>query len=48
VFAVVMIANNKKVMGKWRSSRLATGWGWLTFALMALAAVGMFVYWNQQ
>jgi Mn2+/Fe2+ NRAMP family transporter len=48
VFAVVMIANNKKVMGKWRSSRLATVWGWLTFALMALAAVGMFVYWNQQ
>ena len=48
VFAVVLIASNKKVMGEWRSSVLARIWGWATFALMTLAAVGMFVFWNQQ
>lgn len=47
VFAIVMIANNRTVMGEWRSSRIATIWGWLTFALMALAAIGMFAFWNQ-
>src|SRR6202035_4336074 len=48
VFAVVTIASNAKLMGKWRSSPLARAWGWLTFVLMSLAAIGMFVYWNQQ
>jgi len=48
VFAVVTIASNPNVMGQWRSSRLARAWGWLTFALMTLAAIAMFVYWNQQ
>ena len=48
VFAVVTIASNEKVMGQWKSSMVARAWGWLTFALMALAAVAMFVFWNQQ
>jgi NRAMP (natural resistance-associated macrophage protein)-like metal ion transporter len=48
VFAVVSIASNPNVMGKWRSSPLARAWGWLTFTLMTLAAIAMFVYWNQQ
>ncbi|HEV2738213.1 MAG TPA: Nramp family divalent metal transporter [Candidatus Elarobacter sp.] len=48
VFAVVTIASNAKVMGKWKSSLLARAWGWLTFTLMTLAAIAMFVYWNQQ
>ena len=48
VFAIVSIASNPKVMGKWKSSALARTWGWLTFALMTLAAIAMFVYWNQQ
>jgi Mn2+/Fe2+ NRAMP family transporter len=48
VYAVIHLATSKKVMGEWTSSRLATIWGWATFALMALAAVLMFVYWNQQ
>jgi NRAMP (natural resistance-associated macrophage protein)-like metal ion transporter len=48
VFAVVSIASNTKVMGKWKSSPLARFWGWLTFALMTLAAIAMFVFWNQQ
>ncbi len=48
VFAVVTIASNPKVMGPWRSSPVARAWGWLTFILMTLAAIGMFVFWNQQ
>ena len=48
VFAIVSIASNPNVMGKWRSSPLARAWAWLTFALMSLAAIAMFVYWNQQ
>jgi NRAMP (natural resistance-associated macrophage protein)-like metal ion transporter len=48
VFAVVTIAGNRKVMGEWTSSVVARAWGWLTFALMTLAAIAMFVFWNQQ
>ena len=48
VFAVVTIASNRKVMGEWTSSIVARIWGWLTFALMTLAAIAMFVFWNQQ
>ena len=48
VFAVVTIASNRKVMGQWTSSIVARVWGWLTFALMTLAAIAMFVFWNQQ
>lgn len=48
VFAVVSISSNAKVMGQWKSSLLARIWGWLTFALMTLAAIAMFVFWNQQ
>ncbi len=48
VFAIVTIASNAKVMGKWKSSAVARAWGWLTFALMSLAAIAMFVFWNQQ
>jgi NRAMP (natural resistance-associated macrophage protein)-like metal ion transporter len=48
IFAIVTIASDRKLMGRWVSSPLARFWGWLTFALMAAAAVGMFVFWNQQ
>lgn len=48
VFAVVMIARNRRVMGRWTSSIVAQLWGWVTFILMACAAVSMFVFWNQQ
>jgi len=48
VFAIVAIASNRKLMGDWTSSLLARIWGWLTFVLMGAAAVGMFVFWNQQ
>jgi len=46
VFAIVTIANNRAVMGRWTSSPLATFWGWFTVVLMALAAIAMFVFWN--
>lgn len=48
IAAIVLIANNAEMMGRWRSSLLANLWGWLTFALMAAAAISMFVFWNQQ
>jgi Mn2+/Fe2+ NRAMP family transporter len=48
VFAVVTIAGNREVMGRWTSSLIARAWGWLTFTLMTLAAIAMFVFWNQQ
>ncbi len=47
VFAIVHLANRRDLMGRWKSSRLANIWGWATFVLMAAAAVGMFVFWNQ-
>ncbi|HEY0381670.1 MAG TPA: Nramp family divalent metal transporter [Candidatus Elarobacter sp.] len=46
VFAIVTIASNKKIMGRWTSSPIARAWGWLTFALMTCAAIAMFVFWN--
>lgn len=48
LYAVVHLASSVKVMGRWRSSLTARLWGWATFALMAAAAVLMFVFWNQQ
>jgi NRAMP (natural resistance-associated macrophage protein)-like metal ion transporter len=48
VFAIVTIASDRKLMGRWTSSLLARCWGWLTFILMAVAAIAMFAFWNQQ
>jgi len=48
VFAVVTLASDRKLMGRWTSSPGARTWGWLTFALMTLAAIAMFIFWNQQ
>ncbi len=48
VFAVVTIASNATIMGQWKSSLVARAWGWLTFVVMSIAAVAMFVFWNQQ
>jgi Mn2+/Fe2+ NRAMP family transporter len=48
VFAIVSIASNAKVMGRWKSSMVARTWGWITFALMTAAAAAMFIFWNQQ
>ncbi len=42
IFMIIRIANNAKVMGKCRNSVLANAWSWLTFTLMAVAAVALF------
>lgn len=42
LFLVIRIATDHKVMGRWRSSRLARAWSWIAFVLMAAAAVAMF------
>jgi NRAMP (natural resistance-associated macrophage protein)-like metal ion transporter len=42
VFLVIRIANDRKVMGRWRNSPLANAWSWLTFVLMTGAAVALF------
>lgn len=47
VYAIVHIANKRDIMGKWKSSLLANIWGLATFVLMGAAAVGLFVFWNQ-
>lgn len=42
IFLVIRIANDVKVMGKWRNSILANAWSWVTFALMGIAAFALF------
>lgn len=41
---IVSIASDAKLMGEWRSSRLARAWGWATVALMTFAVLGMFYF----
>ncbi len=41
---IVWLASNKRLMGEWRSSRLARAWGWATFVLMGGATLGMFYF----
>ncbi|MFN2598592.1 MAG: NRAMP family divalent metal transporter, partial [Pyrinomonadaceae bacterium] len=43
---ILLVANNRKVMGKRTNGRGANAVGWLTCALMFAAAVGMFLTWN--
>ncbi len=42
IFIIIRIANNAKVMGKWRNSIAANIWSWLTFILMGGAAIALF------
>jgi NRAMP (natural resistance-associated macrophage protein)-like metal ion transporter len=41
---IVVLASDRTIMGKWRSSALAIAWGWGTVVLMGLAAAGMFYF----
>jgi NRAMP (natural resistance-associated macrophage protein)-like metal ion transporter len=42
LFLVIRIANNHKVLGRWRNSVIANAWSWLTLVLMGAAAVALF------
>lgn len=44
---ITLIANDEAIMGRWKSSKAASIWAWATFGVMLLAAVLMFVFWNQ-
>ncbi len=44
IAVVVFLASNRSLMGDWRSSPLARGWGWSTVALMGAATAGMFYF----
>jgi NRAMP (natural resistance-associated macrophage protein)-like metal ion transporter len=43
VFLVIRIANDRKLLGRWRNSRLANAWSWLTLLIMGATAVALFV-----
>jgi NRAMP (natural resistance-associated macrophage protein)-like metal ion transporter len=46
LLVLMLVANNKKVMGKHANGTTANVVGWLTCALMFAAAAGMFLTWN--
>jgi len=43
IAAIVWLASNRKIMGRWVSSPVARCWGWLCVAVMATAAVAFVV-----
>ena len=45
--AIVVIASNRHIMGRWASSTNAKIWGWGTVTAMGLAAIAMFVFWGK-
>lgn len=45
--AIVVLASDGKIMGRWASSTVARVWGWATVAVMGLAAIGMFAFWGK-
>jgi Mn2+/Fe2+ NRAMP family transporter len=44
IAVIVWLASNSALMGSWRSSRAARGWGWGTVALMGATTLGMFYF----
>lgn len=44
--AITVLANDRRVMGRWTNSRISNVWAILTILLMSAAAVGLFVFWN--
>lgn len=45
--AIVVIASDRHLMGRWVSSTAAKIWGWATVGVMGLAAIAMFVFWGK-
>jgi Mn2+/Fe2+ NRAMP family transporter len=48
LFAVMKIANDKKMLRDKTNSRMSNVIGWLTFAIMGISVVIMFVSWGKQ
>ncbi len=46
ILLITLITGNGKVMGKYKSGVLLRALGWLTFAVMLVAVVLMFIYWQ--
>ena len=46
IAAITVLANDRRLMGRWTNSRAANAWAILTIALMSAAAVGLFVFWD--
>jgi Mn2+/Fe2+ NRAMP family transporter len=44
LIAIVLIASDARIMGRWVSSGIAKSWGWATVLIMGLAAIGMFAF----
>ncbi len=42
IFIIARVANNKKIMGEWKSSLLSNVFVWLTFVIMLASSVAMF------
>ena len=42
IFLIARIANNKTIMGEYKSGALSNALVWITFALMGAAAIAMF------
>jgi Mn2+/Fe2+ NRAMP family transporter len=47
VVLVTIVANNRKLMGRWRNSWIANIWSGLAIVTMAGAAVLLFVFWGK-
>jgi NRAMP (natural resistance-associated macrophage protein)-like metal ion transporter len=44
IAVIVWLASNSGLMGRWKSSPIARGWGWATVVLMSAATLGMFYF----
>lgn len=44
IAVIVSLASSRKLMGQWRSSRIARMWGWGTVTVMGAATLGMFYF----
>ncbi|HEX3558292.1 MAG TPA: divalent metal cation transporter [Pyrinomonadaceae bacterium] len=45
---IMLVSNNREVMGEHTNGRVLNALGWATAAVMVAAAAGMFLTWNQQ
>ena len=48
LFAVMKIANDKKMLRDHTNNRVSNVIGWLTFVMMGVSAIIMFVTWGRQ